>query len=294
MTLLKTPQEGFLQNGKLSVTVAADNLTVALKTLSGADPSPSNTVYILIGGVLRPIVAALSVTVNAGANSFNAGGTQLATKEIDYFAYLGYNATDGVVLGFSRISYATVYSDFHATATNEKYAAISTIANAAAGDNYVNIGRFAATLSAGAGYTWTVPTFTTLNLIQKPIFETRWFASVGTLSSAGTLPTFSFSDATNYQIVGRNLNFSCTKINIAAGTAGSGANVITIDLPFNASKYTCISGQYINNSLRAPITLEIPNGTVTCELWKSGAKLLCDDLNHADSRGIFVNGSYQI
>jgi hypothetical protein len=78
------------------------------------------------------------------------------------------------VIGFSRIPHACSYDDFSATTTNEKYCAISTITNASATDYYENIGRFGATLSAGAGYTWTVPTFTAKNLIQRPIYETRF------------------------------------------------------------------------------------------------------------------------
>jgi hypothetical protein len=74
----------------------------------------------------------------------------LATKEVDMFVYLGYNATDGVVLGFARFSSATQYSEFSTTTTSDKYAAISTVTNAAATDIYRNIGRFNAILSAGA------------------------------------------------------------------------------------------------------------------------------------------------
>jgi len=165
--------EGILVNGKIVPSVASNNLTVAIKTLAGEDPSEEDPVQIQINGIIHSIIAPLQVTVNAGANTFNAGSAELATKEIDYFAYLGYNATDGVVLGISRYPGACSYDDFSTTATNEKYCAISTITNAAATDYYVNIGRFAATLSAGAGYTWTVPTFTAKNLIQRPIYDVR-------------------------------------------------------------------------------------------------------------------------
>lgn len=172
------PPEGFLINGKIAVSVAANNLTVALKGMDGNDPSATNPVYVRIGDTIKSVTAALSVTKNAGTNWCNAGSAELATKEIDYFVYLGYNATDGVVIGFSRIPYGTLYSSFSTTGTAETYAGISTITNAAAGDNYVNIGRFAATLSAGAGYTWSVPTFTATNLIQRPVYETRWLVYV--------------------------------------------------------------------------------------------------------------------
>jgi hypothetical protein len=158
---------------RISVTVASNNLTVALKNLNGDDPSATQPVKVQIGDTVRTITSALSVTKNAGTNWCNSGSAELATLEVDYFVYLGYNATDGVVIGFSRIPYASVYSDFSATTTEEKYAAISTITNAAAADSYVNIGRFAATLSAGAGYTWTVPTFTNANLKHEHTIETR-------------------------------------------------------------------------------------------------------------------------
>lgn len=144
--LLGAP-EGTLWNGKFVVSVSNGNITVAIKTLAGNDPSVEDPVSIQINGVIRQITAALSVTVNAGANTFNSGSAELATKEIDYFVYLGYNETDGVVIGFSRIPYACSYDDFSTTATNEKYCAISTITHAAATDYYNVIGRFAATLS---------------------------------------------------------------------------------------------------------------------------------------------------
>jgi hypothetical protein len=146
---------------------------LALKDIDGNDFSASNPGYFPIGNAVRAVTGALSVTKNAGTNWCNAGGAELATKEVDYFVYFGYNATDGVTLGFSRIPYATLYSDFSTAPTAATYAAISNVTNAAAGDSYVVVGRFAATLSAGAGYAWSVPTFTNDNLIQKPIFETR-------------------------------------------------------------------------------------------------------------------------
>jgi len=136
---------------KIVPSVASNNLTVAIKHEDGTDPSADRPLYFKIGDTVRTVSAALSVTKNAATNWCNSGGSELATKEVDYFVYVGYNATDGVVLGFSRIPYASLYSDFSATSTAETYCAISTITNAAAGDNYANIGRFAATLSAGAG-----------------------------------------------------------------------------------------------------------------------------------------------
>lgn len=219
--------EGFLLNGKIVPSVASNNLTVAIKGMDGNDPSASNPVYIRIGSTIRSITAALSVTKNAGTNWFNAGSSELATKEIDYFVYIGYNATDGVVVGFSRIPYATLYGDFSATTTNEKYAAISTITNAAAGDDYIVVGRFPATLSAGAGYTWSVPTFTTKNLIQRPVFETRRLSWTPTYTGFSAAP----SGGTLYY----KLSMDAVRITHAPGDGTSNANSFTFTVPFLAA-----------------------------------------------------------
>lgn len=220
------PPEGFLLNGKIVPSVASNNLTVAIKGMDGNDPSATNPVFVRIGSTIRSITTALSVTKNAATNWCNAGGSELATKEIDYFTYIGYNATDGVVIGFSRISYANLYSDFSATSTNEKYCAISTITNAAAGDDYGVIGRFAATLSAGAGYTWSVPTFTSANLVQRPVYQTRWLDWAPVIVGFSANPT---SATYKYQMIG-NVIFLVT----FQGTAGtSDATNFTETIPFS-------------------------------------------------------------
>ncbi len=246
-TLMATPQnlhefhvppQGFLYNGKIVPSVASNNLTVALKGLDGNDPSATNPVYVRIGDTVRSVTAALSVTKNAGTNWCNAGGSELATKEIDYFVYLGYNATDGVVIGFSRIPYATCYSDFSATTTNEKYCAISTITTAAATDYYENIGRFAATMSAGAGYTWSVPTFTSVNLVQKPITQTRFLDWAPTVVGFTGSPTVAKNA---YQIDGR-------KVFIRVSISGtSNATNFTMTLPIAPSTIGYLFGTAQDN-----------------------------------------------
>ena len=128
--------DGFMINGKIEVTVASNNLTVSIKGKDGNDPSVTNPVTVMIAGVERIITSALSVTKNAGTNWCNSGSAELATQEVDYFVYLGYNATDGVVIGFARIPNAGIYSDFSTTATNSKYCLISTVTHASSADNY--------------------------------------------------------------------------------------------------------------------------------------------------------------
>jgi len=222
-----------LLGGKIVPTVASNNLTLAVKTLAGADPSASSPVGIWIGDTLRWITGALSVTANAGTNWFASGSAELATREIDYFVYAGFNATDGITLGFARIPYAGLYSDFSATNTNDKFCRISTITNAAAGDNYVNIGRFAATLSAGAAHNWSVPAFTANNLIQRPIFETRWLtATLAPYGTSGSLGAFA-QDSNGYKYKLKN-DICSFQINGRVTNKGSWSGDVRITIPISA------------------------------------------------------------
>lgn len=228
--LYKLP-EGVMYNGKIVPSVSSNNLTVAIKGKDGNDPSSTNPVYVVINGTLRTITSALSVTKNAGTNWFNAGSAELATKEIDYFVYLGYNVTDGVVIGFSRIPSSCSYDGFSSTSTNEKYCAISTINNASSTDFYNVIGRFSAVLSAGAGYTWSVPTYTAKNLIQRPIFETRWLDFTPQYSSYGSMTYTSISTPfAKYKFKGDEfwLNHKCD-----GTTGGTASFAIPFTLPFS-------------------------------------------------------------
>lgn len=220
-----------LINGKIVPTAPSNNLTVAIKTLTDTDPSPTNPVGIWIGNQLRWITSALSVTRNAGTNWFNSGSSELATREIDYFVYIGFNTSTGNLnIGISRLPYGRVGNDFSFTNTNERAITISE-AGFAGTDNVVNIGRFAATLSAGAGHTWSVPTFSNANLIQEPIYETRWLDWTP-VYTAGTMTYTSVTLAiAKYQIENRNINFT---FRTSDGTTGGTATaLINVSLPFN-------------------------------------------------------------
>lgn len=232
-----TPAQGVLINGKIAPSVASNNLTVALKTMGGNNPSASDPVYASIGGVLHTITAALSVTINAGANSFNAGGAVLATKEVDYFSYLSYRAaSSAVVIGCSRIPYANLYSDFSATATDERYGVFSTAPDA--GDEICVVGRYAATLSAGAGYTWTVPTFTAANLIQRPVYETRWldaaYVGINITAGDGTLTVY------KYKFMNDRMKFY-NKFTLGS-TSSVGASNGSFTLPMSANSSVPLGG----------------------------------------------------
>lgn len=215
--------QGWLQNGYISRTVASNNITVAVKTLAGADPSSTDPVSVRIGNTVRQITAALAVTKNAGTNWFNSGGTELAAQEIDYFVYIGYNATDGVVIGFARFSHGRVYSDFSTTATDASYCAISTITTAAATDEYELVGRFNATLSATASFNWSVPA--TSIVLSKPVDETRWLTWAPVTTGFSADPTFN----TKYKIMRNRVELSFVS---SGGT--SNATGFTVTAPYPA------------------------------------------------------------
>lgn len=221
------PPQGFLYNGKIVPSVASNNLTVALKGLDGNDPSATNPVYVRIGDTVRSVTAALSFAINAGANTFNAGSSELATNEIDLFVYLCYSTvTSAVVIGVSRVPYFTVMNN-SGTRANELF--MDTNASYNATDTCEVVGRFAATLSAGAGYTWTVPSFTTTNLIQKPIYNTRLLSAVSTIT-AGSGSFTTVSGTIKYQI-SRNIIDIFELISIT--TNGTAASYINSTLPFS-------------------------------------------------------------
>lgn len=226
----KTPlfaPRGFLINGKITVTDTGSGITVSIKTLSGTDASSTDPIYIRIGDTVRTISSALSVTLADGTNWFSSGSTALATKEIDYFVYAVYDSnSSAVALTFARIPYANLVSDFSATTTNEKYCA--GYADFTTTDETENIGRFAATLSAGAGYTWSIPTYTATNLIQRPIFETRWLSYTPTVTTEGGAIT-STTSASTYLIRERSL-FLKAQLTITNAGTGTGALIITVPL----------------------------------------------------------------
>jgi hypothetical protein len=169
-----------LINGKIVPTVASNNLTVAIKTLSDTDPSATNPVGIWIGNELRWITGALSTTMPAGFNAFNSGSAEHATREQDYFAFVGVSNTNNLCFGFTKFNHYRLGSQLADSVTSQYYGRFTdttatVLTNTTQVTNIVNVGRFAATLSAGAGFTWTVPTYTNENLRQEPTYRTRLF-----------------------------------------------------------------------------------------------------------------------
>jgi hypothetical protein len=270
---LNTLGQGYMVNGKLNVTVASNNITVALKTLSGGNPSATDPVSIWINGSYRRVTAALSVTKNAGTNWFASGAAELATKEIDYFVYLLWNTTpvtDIVDIGFARIPYGRVYSDFSTTTTNEKYMAFGNASTPTSTDDVVLIGRFAATLSASASYNWSVPTFTNSNLVNHPIYSTRWLSWTPTITGYSANPTNAL-----YRY---RMEYDTLEFGMIEGTAGtSNATSKTYTMPFAVKTLTNLIYQfplplpYDNTTNKAAGVSQISSGSATMTMYLSAA-----------------------
>jgi hypothetical protein len=213
-------------NGIISPSIASNNLTVALKNFDGTNFSASAIFVHKIGNVPRSLSSSLSVTVNAGANTFNAGASILATIDLDLFVYLGWRASNSsMFILISRIPYATTYGNFSATATNEKYGAYSGAAPAST-DPVVNIGRFKARLSAGAGYTWSIPT---VKVIHTPTQESDplvWLPAVSAV--AGSITSYSVNYA-KYYISGQLCRIVA---DITITNNGTGATAVQYTAPF--------------------------------------------------------------
>lgn len=225
---------------KITPTVASNDLTVTITHADGETPSTSRPLWFLINNTWRAVTAALYITLADGTNWCNAGSAELGTKEIDWFPMVSWVAADSAVaVGITRYPSGSVGGDFHATSTNEKYAAWKKGSNSAvtvaSTDDVQVIGRFAATLSlSGTGYLWTVPTFTNENLKHAPVYETRELNWTPTPSRSSTgytnAPTITYA---NYQIIGRRLFYSTT---YAQHASPGGSGYQTVTLPFQAAQ----------------------------------------------------------
>jgi len=273
--VMKMLPVGAMMNGNISVAVASNDLVLAIKTLAGDDPSESDPVLVNINGAVRTITAATSCTLADGTNWFNAGSAELATKEIDYFAYAVWDSGSSVVaVAPARIPFGRLVSDFSDTTTNEKY--LGNYANYTTTDDVCVIGRFAATLSAGAGYTWTVPTFTGVNLILHPIFETRLLTytvstAAGNLTAGAGSPT-TVTDTASYRIVGRQL---FVKHIITVTDKGTASGYLRVTHPLTLTAYECLYG--IEKVVAGYSAIGIGATTTAINLWKYDVTTLWQD-----------------
>ena len=173
---------------KITPSASGGDLTVAITHLDGTTPSATKPLYFKIGGTIRAATAALSITIAAATNWFNAGGTGLATKAVPYFVYVVWDSNSSVIVPtISRKPYFALVSETSGTTTSENH--VYGHSGFTSTDDLENIGYFEATLSAGAGYTWTVPTFTSANLKHAPTMHSNEMSWTPVHSRTGTAYT---------------------------------------------------------------------------------------------------------
>jgi len=216
---------------KIGVTVAANEITVAVQHEDGNNPSTDRPLYFKIGDNLRAVTGALSVSIPKATNWFNAGGAELGGQVVPYFVYVVWDSNStAVALTISRKAHYRVVASGMSTTTNENH--IYGYSGFVDGNNMVNIGYFEATLSLGGGYLWSVATFTTANLRSIPTFESQpvsWTPALSRLGGAySNLPTLIYA---TYQVIGDRVYYGTTYTQ--HGTPGS-SGYQTVTLPFLA------------------------------------------------------------
>lgn len=214
--------EWFLINWKIVPSVTSGNITVAIKTLAGTDPSSTDPVYTRVNNAIRTITSACTITINNNDfYHFNSWSAELATKEVDYFVYLStfWWPLISRVPSFWLVSEGTGW--WEKAIANTGWFSAETI-------NVV--WRFTAIKASWATGNWSVPTFTSSNLIQRPIYETRWLDANSTVSA--TAP-FTVSNIVinhfKYKIVWDNIFY---KNSIKLDFWGTSANFFFETLPF--------------------------------------------------------------
>jgi hypothetical protein len=264
----------------ISPSIASNNLTVAIKDYDGTNFSSSKPLVHKIGSTPRTLTGALSVTVNAGTNTFAAGATKMEDLPHDYFVYLGWRAASSTVfILISRIPYARTYADFSATATNELYGAYSGSAPAST-DAVENVGRFRAQNSGSASFNWSIPTAVT---VHRPIYETdelSWTPIFTGLSVGnGTLTS-------KYKLVDKEL---MGRVALVWGNTTSISGSVSLTMPFAA----------VTHAGTAPRVGECGFtdagiGTYAGPLIMVGGSFILEAINTAGTYGVMTNLSSTI
>jgi hypothetical protein len=236
-----TPSRGLI-GGVINVSVASNNLTVAVKTLQGTDPSATNPVGIWIGNQLRWITSALSITANGGTNYLGLGATELQTQTNNLFVYLQWNTTtNSLNFLLSKYCHARKMSIFTNSNTNEK-GAIG-IVNYNSNDDVVLVDRFDAILNASNNWT------SAGNVYGQPILETDWLTFEGSIYGGTTKWTKgNGSTQCRYKIIGNTITVTHL-ITIGSTSSIPATSTIHLDAPFGvASNFASVGAGWVQNS----------------------------------------------
>lgn len=249
------------------------------------------------------------VVVTAGATLTNSGWLQTATvvtmgTSAITFVQFSASLPISVANGGTGLTSTTINQILYSSAAN-------TIAGLATANNGLLVTSAAGVPSILAGPGTTGRALLS-NAAAAPSFSTvpypsaaGWTSFTPTLVSAGTLPTFSAISLGRYQQVGNVVFMEVCLNNSAAGTAGAGANDITINLPVTSgatqSLAITICGDYINGVACNALGVQVAsNGATVASLFKgmtggaTRSNLQCADLNDANNREITFKFFYEI
>lgn len=217
----------YSNNYSITPSLSGSNLVLSIFNTDGSNPSTTKPLRFRLGNTKYTLTAATAFTKNAGTNWMNLGSAELFGKNTDLFVYaIGETgASAGLKFGYSRIPFASSMADFVNTTTNEKYIA-GNWTNFNASDKVTVIGRFTASLSGGAGYTWSL---SAADVINYPIYETKWqyWTPIGTNFTIGN----SAFDC-RYKLVGSTMYNS---FYVALGSTSSVGTDPYFSLPFTIS-----------------------------------------------------------
>ena len=217
----------------ITPSISGNDLVFAIKYIDGNDCTTTNKLTFRVGNTEYELTAALSFTKAAATNWMNCGSAELAAKNVQFFPYVigETGGAAGLKFGYSRIPYAKTMADFVNTTTDEKYIA-GNWTNFNATDPVVNIGRFQAQLSAGAGYTWSIPT---ANVVNYPIYETGVLTWQPQYSATGSMTYTSVTTSlAEYRVIGRGW----VEEVVVFGTTGTpAAPGIRKTMPFKARNF---------------------------------------------------------
>ncbi len=217
--------QGHMTNGKIVTSVTSGTLTVAIKTLSGNDPSITEPVYIRIGNTVRKLTQSAFISPSAGGDWCNLSNLEMQNQEVDLFVYLGWSTSvNRVVIGVSRISHGRIHADFSSTGSDERF--LMEFQGMNGSDELEVVGRINAILSNTQQ--WSIPA--TPVIINRPIFESRLltYSPQGSVSGGG----FSLGNGTlegryiiNKRMIDSNIRFNC------GSTTNMGTGQVSFSLP---------------------------------------------------------------
>lgn len=199
--------DGEVGNYQISTSIASNNLTVALKEMSGGDPSTTSPVLFRSGNSKLKVTSALSVTITAAMGDiFNWDGRKIQGYDAQLFVYL-INNNGTPQIGVSPCpALTTVATNYYDLGTGAQTGSASYRNMVMSGTRHSTnscrvIGRV--NVNQLDNNNWQNPT--TALVMNMPIFETDWLnylpAKTGFSTVANFLPCLYKLSKTGAEVV---------------------------------------------------------------------------------------------